>query len=221
MKRWTRPVVILTAAATLTAAGSYVAYASWFVPSKQIQVKIKSATMPRGATPTATSYGGGAIVSWRAQEVAPGARMQSYLVTAHSAEQPPAPNVTRTVTATGAATESTLYTVGDLGGGEWYWTLAPKFQSWVGKESRESDKLLTAVDTNPPIHDWPASPLPTAAAPPTVTAIPIPEQSASPSATAPKPSESAITVLPTPLDTPEPLPPPSSFNPGPPPPLAF
>lgn len=224
MKRWTRPVLILTVAATMTAAGTYLAYASWFVPSKQTQIRITSATMPRGVTPTVAGSSDGVLVSWRAQEIGPGARMQSYTLTAHSVRQPPLPPVTHSVTSTGRATESIDFPYRELGVGGWYWTLAPRFQSWVGPQSERSGQVTFAMPTRPPMIDLAAGSPAAAAEPPLKTSprtvVPdqspvLPDLSPSPSSTA----NSTIPVLPLPSDSAEPLTPPSAANPVPPPPL--
>jgi hypothetical protein len=224
MKRWVRPVLILTVAATVTAAGTYVAYANWIVPSKQIHIQIKSATMPRGVTPTAAIVDGNALVSWKAQEIGPGTRMQSYIVTAHSTYSSVTPNVTHTVTAAGGATESITFSYGELRGGDWYWTLVPKFQSWAGAESAKSDQLALPVESVPPIQSPPADTAAAAAKPATKGSPPIATPEQSPVMTAPSPSpsntaDSAIPVLPLPSDSSVPLPPLSTFSAIPPPPL--
>jgi hypothetical protein len=220
MKRWTRPVLILTVVATMTAAGTYVAYANWLVPSRQINIKVTSATMPRGVTPTIAGSGSGAVVSWHAQEIGPGARMQSYLVIAHSVAQPPRPDVQRTVTATGGATESTTFPYSGLVGSQWYWTLIPKFQSWAGQESEKTGIVTFATPTVPPFETRATpSPAPRAGGPPpTGTATPIPVQSPATPVSSPTSSSSTPPVVPTPSGSlPTLTPPSSSSNPGPPP----
>jgi hypothetical protein len=220
MKRWTRPVLILTVVATMTTAGTYVAYANWLVPSKKIHVRIASLTMPRGVTPTVAGSGVGAVVSWHAQEIGPGARMQSYLVIAHSAGEPPRPNVQHTVTATGGATESTTFGFSELVGSQWYWTLVPKFQSWAGQESEKTGILTFATPTVPPIKSPPApSPAPRAGGPPPAdTASPLPALSPATPVSSPTSSSSTPPVVPTPSESLPTLTPPSPVNPGPPPP---
>ena len=223
MRRWTRPALIITVVATVTAAGTYVAYANWIVPSKQIQIKVTSADMPRGVTPTVVESGGGALVTWKAQEIGPGARMQSYIVTAHPVSEPSLPDITHTVIASGGATESNAFPYSEVQGADWYWTLVPKFQSWVGAASMKSGSLLFPTPTNPKDRSpviAPAEPAikgglnrtpgPTASSP---------TPSPSPTATSANSADSPIPVLPPPSNSSVPLPPPSTFTAGPPPPL--
>lgn len=139
MKSLTKKLIIATATLTLVGAGTMIAQASWTIPGTA-KVKAKAAAMPRGAAPSAAKQNGNALVSWSAQEIVPGVRMQKYIVTAHSADDPPRADIAHTITATSADTLSTTFTGSDLAGGKWYWTLIPKFELWTGAESKKSDQ---------------------------------------------------------------------------------
>ncbi|GAA2614338.1 hypothetical protein [Paractinoplanes durhamensis] len=139
-----RRVAYLVVAATVGAmgvAGTLYAYASWAVPSLPVTVKVRTEKMPRGVTPSVTKQGGDAVVSWSAQEIGPGSTMDHYVVTAHSVDTPPLPDITRTVTASGGATETVIFGAAEVAGGKWYWTTVPKLRLWVGTESGKSDRL--------------------------------------------------------------------------------
>ncbi len=165
MKSLTKKLTIVTATIALVGAGTMIAEASWTIPGTA-KVKAKAADMPRGAVPSAAEQGGNALVSWSAQEIAPGVRMQTYIVTAHSADDPPRADIARTVTATSADTQSAVFTGSVLAGGKWSWTLLPEYARWAGAESKKSDKLtFPAVAGSPSVTTLVADSAAHAAAP--------------------------------------------------------
>ncbi|MFF5079853.1 hypothetical protein ACFY36_22605 [Actinoplanes sp. NPDC000266] len=136
-----RLLLIGTVAAALGVAGTVVAYADWSVPASELTVTARVAAMPRGVTPSAAKQNGQAVVSWSAQELVPGVRMDHYVVTAHSVGAPARPDLTHTVAASGAATESVTFAVDAVAGGKWYWTIVPRYATWTGAEGRKSQQL--------------------------------------------------------------------------------
>lgn len=187
MRRGHRTLLIVAGAAAICAAGTVVAYAhaAWPIPGVAL-VKARTATMPKGVTPSAAKQGGAAVISWSAQEIAPGAKMDHYVVTAHSVEEPPLPEVAHTVAASGDATESITFAAGEVAGGKWSWTLVPRLGLWAGAESGKSQKLDFPVPTVNRL----------AAAPPTVTAT------TAPTVTTTTPATTPATVPPTPTTPP-------------------
>ncbi|WP_433297878.1 hypothetical protein ACQP2F_42070 [Actinoplanes sp. CA-030573] len=177
-----RPLTYLVVAAVVGAlgvAGTMVARADWAIPSKPVSFRVRSEKMPRGVTPSVAKQGGGALVSWSAQEIAPGDRMDRYVVTAHSVSEPPLPDVTHTVTAGGGASESVTFAAAEVAGGKWYWTIVPKYRLWVGEESGRSDRLafpgapaVRSAGANPATEAAVAGPAAPPATPPAATTAP-------------------------------------------------
>jgi hypothetical protein len=199
MKSPAKKLIIATATLALVGAGTMVAQASWTIPGTA-KVKAKAAAMPRGAVPSAAKQGGNALISWSAEEIVPGVRMQTYVVTAHSTDDPPRADIARTVTATSADTLSATFSGSVLTGGKWYWTLIPKYAQWAGAESKKSDKLTfpAAADT-PNVTSLVADSAPQAAAPaPTTT---TPAAAADP----PKETDPAPAAAAPPAETPKPV----------------
>jgi hypothetical protein len=201
MKSLTKKLIIATATLALVGTGTMIAQASWTIPGTA-KVKAKAAAMPRGAVPSAAKQGGNALISWSAEEIAPGVRMQTYVVTAHSADDPPRADIARTVTATSADTLSATFGGSVLTGGKWYWTLVPKYALWAGAESKKSDKLtfpaaadsrsvtsLVADSAPQAAAPAPSTTTPAAAADPPKETDPAPPVAATPPAETPKPVE--------------------------------
>jgi hypothetical protein len=141
MRKTSRVLAIGAVAVGLAGAGTISAYAAWSVPVDTLTVTAEAAEMPRGVTPRVAPRDGEAVVSWDAQELAPGTRMDHYVITAHHVGAPARPDITQTVAATGAATETHAFEASAVGGGRWFWTLVPRFASWSGAESAASAEL--------------------------------------------------------------------------------
>ncbi|GIM91233.1 hypothetical protein [Paractinoplanes toevensis] len=141
MKRTATYLVVAGTVGALGVAGTMFAYANWTIPSKPITVRVRTEKMPRGVTPSAAKQSGKAVVSWSAQEIGPGSKMDHYVVTAHSVDVPPLPDITRTVAATSGDTETVTFSAAEVAGGKWYWTIVPKLHLWVGTESGKSQRL--------------------------------------------------------------------------------
>jgi hypothetical protein len=141
MRRATKYLAGATLALALGVGGTALASAgSWTVPVTAA-ISAKVVKMPRGVTPSAAKQSGQAVVSWSAQEITDGVLMDHYVVTAHSVDEPPMPDIARTVEASGGATETAAFTAAELAGGKWYWTVAPKYRAWTGAESGRSQRL--------------------------------------------------------------------------------
>lgn len=140
MRRGTRQLVVVSVVAALGLAGTLTAFAGWSIPGT-VTVKARAAKMPRGVAPSVAKQSKTAVVSWSAQEIVAGVLMDHYLVTAHSADEPPLPDVTHTVAAAGSSTEFVTFAADEVAGGKWHWTVIPKFRQWAGAESAKSQKL--------------------------------------------------------------------------------
>jgi hypothetical protein len=142
VRRLRTAIVVTTAVALLGTAGTVLAYADgWTIPDGKATITTRVAKMPGGVKPSVAKQAKSAVVSWSAQEIAPNVRMDQYVVTAHSVSDPPLPDVTRTVTASGGTNESVTFTATQVAGGKWYWTIVPKFRNWTGQESGKSQRL--------------------------------------------------------------------------------
>lgn len=196
MKAVIKYLLVAATATALAGAGTLVADAGWSIPGTA-RVKIPTSAMPRGATPSAAVQGRTAVVSWSAQEIVPGVKMDHYVVTAHNVND--LPDVVHTVAASGAAVESLAFTSAEVGdGGKWYWTIVPKFHLWAGAESGKSQRLTLSVASV-------AAPLPAATLAPTTSptpsALPTSPSAAPPPQTTPPATTSPVVESASPLPT--------------------
>jgi hypothetical protein len=127
----------------MAAGGTVLAYAGgWIIPDNKASLAAGVAKMPRGVEPSVAKQSGQAVISWTAQEIAPGTLMDHYVVTAHHVGTPAEPGIARTVAASGNATESVTFTGTELAGGTWNWTITPRFREWIGATGRKSRNLV-------------------------------------------------------------------------------
>ncbi|MGK5679140.1 hypothetical protein [Actinoplanes sp. URMC 104] len=193
MRRMCRYAVVGTVLAVAGGAGTYVAYADWTVPASTVKVTMKAATMPKGTKPSVAAQSGTAVVSWSAQEIAPGVKMDRYVVIAYSQGVAPKPAIIRDVAATGAVSESAVFGAAEVAGGKWKWTVTPRFASWKGAESGlskalEFDAAPAAVLVEAPAETAAPSPAAKATAPTapaTGPTTPVPEATTSKPAAVP------------------------------------
>jgi hypothetical protein len=129
-----RTILIAGVAVTLAAGGTLAANATWSIPGKSAPVKLTTVDMPRGAKPSVSKKGDGAIVTWSPQEIAPGTAMQAYVVTRHDADDASSLKVF-------AAVPGTTLTDAEVPAGKFYWTVTPRFAAWIGEESQRSENL--------------------------------------------------------------------------------
>ena len=155
--------------AAVVAVGSLAANAEWVIGGSS-KMKTHTAKMPRGTKPSVAQQSKAAVVSWSAQEVMPGVKMDRYTVTAHSADVPAKPDIVREINASGAAGETITFAAEQVAGGQWRWTVIPRFATWVGPESRPSKALKFAPP--PAANLVEASPARKAA--PAISSIPAP-----------------------------------------------
>lgn len=195
-----RAIAILTSVVAVAAfgtAGTLVAQASgWTLEDGRITLSTRVTKMPRGVAPSVARQGVQVVVSWSAQEIVPGVKMDHYVVTAHNVND--LPDVAHTVAASGAAVESLAFTSAEVGdGGKWYWTIVPKFHLWAGAESGKSQRLTLPVASV-------AAPLPAATLAPTTSPTPS-ALPTSPSA-APPPQTTPPATTPPVVESASPLP---------------
>lgn len=211
MKRAAAAATIGAVVTAIAVAGTTWAYAGWVVQSNTLTVTGSIAGIPRGATPSVAIHNDQAVVSWNAQEIARGVKMDRYVVTAHSQGRPAKPDVIRQVDASGGGDESTAFTAGDVEGGAiWKWTVIPCFGSWMGAESELSAAIevpasparvirvpaprKAAPQTSATTASAAAKPLPPAASPDeptdiTTTSPTSPDKDVDPVPPAPSPAE--------------------------------
>jgi hypothetical protein len=201
-RRAIRYLTVGSVAVGLGIAGTLVAYAQWSIPG-QAALQITTTAMPAGETPTAKRQPAAVVVTWPAQQIAPGVNMQSYVVTAHDTATSPRPDIARTVA---AGTETATFTLAELGSGTWSWGIAPKFHLWSGAEGPRSAPPITVAAAPPSALLAVAAPakIPTSApatgkpAPPaaTVATDPAPATTPTPEATSAKPKADPTTSAP-------------------------
>ena len=190
MSRAYRTPIVVAVAGAIVAAGSVYAFAGWNAPTVSARMTMKVAKMPRGTQPSVVKADKQAVVSWSAQRVASGARMLSYVVTAHSVTDTGRPDVVRTVTASGLDSDSVTFTSAEVAGSKWRWTVVPRYHSWAGEESKPSEalKFAAAAAAVEDVED----PVGRAAPPERPPAATTP--SAAPAKTQPTPSETKTTA---------------------------
>jgi len=225
-RRAKRIVITVGAAATVSAvwsAGLYVASAGETLTANEVRVAIRMAVMPKGVTPSARLEGGVTILSWTAQQIVPGVKMKSYVVTAHDVSPAHHLAVAHSVNASGGSTERFAFATAELGAGRWRWTITPHFDAWIGDEgdpstdialpasptssAADTTALMTAHSTAPKttrrsVTSTPMTPAGTPSPANTSEAAPAgppdaPEKSESPKAD-PAPSESSSDIAPSP-----------------------
>jgi hypothetical protein len=208
MRHVSKVLLVTLTAAGLASAGTVIAYASWPVPSKPVQAKVRAVDMPQGVRPSVAKNGGDAVVTWSPQEIGPGSTMHSYLVRRHNVDD-------ATVTKAFAPVTGTTFTDVGVPTGRWYWTVTPRFAGWTGEESKKSANLSfsapeptalvastsaaqapppASTGTPPATDDDPAAPRATAS--PTTPDKAIKPEPAEPASTTPAQPEGADVVEP-------------------------
>jgi hypothetical protein len=141
MRRGAGLGIVAATVVAMGAAGTVMAYASWVAPAQAVGAKVVAGTMPQGVTPSAATQDGDAVVSWGAQELRAGVRMQRYVVTAHTVDATPRADIVHTVVARAGSVQSTVFSGSELAGGTWKWAITPQFETWTGPEGKLSGKL--------------------------------------------------------------------------------
>ncbi|MBU2671036.1 hypothetical protein KOI35_46820 [Actinoplanes bogorensis] len=197
MRKRTTYAIIGTTVAVVVAAGTIAANASWTIPITGT-VNARTAKMPKGVKPSVAKQSKAAVVSWSAQEIVAGVKMDRYTVTAHSAGTPARPDIVWQVTASGGVSDTVTFAAAEVSGGTWSWTIVPHFAIWAGAESNPS-KALTFAGTPAeapaarvaaPVTEAPAAPADEVTTPPAVVEKPTTK----PAAPVEKPTEDVTTV---------------------------
>nr|WP_221375668.1 hypothetical protein [Actinoplanes polyasparticus] len=204
-----RYLLIVTTVAAVVTAGTVVANAEWAV-SGAAQAKIHNLKMPAGTKPSVEDQSNSAVVSWSAQEIVPGVKMDRYTVTAHSQDTPPRAAIVREVEASGGVSETITFAAAEVAGGKWRWAVIPHYAKWVGAESGLSgaltfpDAAVSKVAGTPPAKTVVPTIPPTAAPVPTPTAKTTKKPAAEPVTTTPAPPspEKAEDTAPPPASSP-------------------
>jgi hypothetical protein len=126
--------LILTSSAALALGGSMYAFAAWQTPVQAVTAKLQVADMPPGLQPSVDRRGKNAIVTWTAQRIVPGVKMQGYVVTRLNVDDPSATPFTDTTTTAG-------YRDVRVPKGSWTWTVRPVFETWQGEDGPASQPL--------------------------------------------------------------------------------
>lgn len=177
MRRAGKTLIVTAVVAASGVAGTVLAHAGgWTLSNGHATLIAPVAKMPRGVEPSVAKQGARAVVSWSAQEIVPGVHMDHYVVTAHSADASPRPDVTQTVAADGDASKSIVFPAAQVTDGQWFWTVTPKYRDWVGRKSPKSRRLtfLTARVEEAPVEAVASTPTPAATPVPDRTTPPVP-----------------------------------------------
>ncbi|MCY1140698.1 hypothetical protein OWR29_22095 [Actinoplanes sp. Pm04-4] len=129
-----------TTVAAVVAAGTLTANAAWIIGGTA-NVKTRTVKIPKGTKPSVEDQSKAAVVSWSAQELVPGVKMDRYTVTAHSQDTPAKSAIVREVEASGGVSETVTFAAAEVAGGKWKWTVIPRYAKWVGAESGLSKAL--------------------------------------------------------------------------------
>ncbi|MFL5913362.1 MAG: beta strand repeat-containing protein [Gaiellaceae bacterium] len=117
------------------AGASVAAWAFWTVSSGSGSGASHAGTVNQGATPTVSATGRKVTVSWGASTLSNGAAVDGYTVKRYDAStdalQTTLTDCTGTIT--GTTCDEKL-----VPGGDWKYTVTPKFHSWTGAESAKS-----------------------------------------------------------------------------------
>jgi hypothetical protein len=183
MNHVSKLLLVTATAVAVASAGTVIAYAGWPVASGPVQVKVRAMDMPQGVRPSAARSGPDAVVTWSAQEIGPGATMQSYVVRRHDADGARAVKAFDPVA-------GTTFTDPAVPAGRWYWTVTPRFARWTGAESRKSENLrFTAPEPTAPVANTAATRAPAPAA----TTRPSTTGGSEPAAVPPAPANTVTT----------------------------
>ncbi|MBB4696870.1 hypothetical protein [Paractinoplanes abujensis] len=164
-------------------AGTLVANAEWLIGASA-DAKVRATKMPKGVKPSVAEQNKGAVVSWSAQEIAPGVKMDRYTITAHSQGAPARAAIVRRVDSTGGESQSITFAADEVAGGTWRWTVRPHFASWTGAESG----LSSALKFDPAPSARPADVVAPRPVAPSATTAPVTQPTAEPSRAPTKPA---------------------------------
>ncbi|MCO8272313.1 hypothetical protein M1L60_17100 [Actinoplanes sp. TRM 88003] len=170
------------------------ANAAWVIGGSA-KVTTRSAKMPKGTKPSVAKQSKAAVVSWSAQELVPGVKMDRYTVTAHSQDNPAKEALVREVEASGGASESVTFAASAVAGSKWKWAVIPHYAKWSGAEGGLSKALTFPAAPAAPAAAKVAEPPPAAK----VVAPTTPPTTVAPTTEATKkPAAEPVTTAPAP-----------------------
>jgi hypothetical protein len=132
MKPITKVSVVVVAAATVTFGGSVYAFADWIIDTPRAVLKIRTAAMPAGNSPSVAKNGKSATIDWVGSKILAGVPAESYIVTRFGVGDPIV--VCAHVIATTCRDKA-------VPGGTWTWKVQPVLKTWVGDYSPSSVAL--------------------------------------------------------------------------------
>ena len=167
MMRMTKVALVAGTAVAVTFGSSVYAFADWIVAAPPTVLKMRAAAMPAGNVPSVGKQGRNAAIDWVGNNIAPGVKVDSYVVTRFGAGGSVV--VCDRVTATSCKDKL-------MPGGTWTWRVQPVFATWVGEASAGS-AALTFSGPPPTAAELisatsPAAPGPPAASPAGATSPP-------------------------------------------------
>lgn len=204
MNSFVKSSVVMASAAALALAGSVYAFAGWNSIGAPTVLSIRTVEMPAGNVPSVDKQGRNAAIDWVGNQIVPGVKVDSYVVTRFGAGGSVV--VCDRVTATSCKDKL-------VPGGTWTWRVQPVFASWTGAASAGSAALTfsgpppTAAElvsaTSPaapgPPAASPAGTTPPGGGPVVVTSPPAPPGGAKPPVVPePEPEEPDVPPPPAP-----------------------
>jgi hypothetical protein len=142
MRKLVRLAAVIAGTAGLSVAGIAAAYANWTVPSAPVVIDVETVAMPSfHSAPAVQPHGRGVSVSWAAQRIHKGVKVERYIVVRHDASG------RGTQVCDAAATTCRDTAVPD---GAWTYTVRTGYASWRGPESPASVPVIIGHAAEPP-----------------------------------------------------------------------
>ncbi|WP_433721931.1 hypothetical protein ACQP2Y_42225 [Actinoplanes sp. CA-051413] len=132
MKHMTKVSLVVVTAAAVTFGGSVYAFADWIIDTPRAVLKMRTAAMPAGNSPSVAKNGKNAAIDWVGNKILAGVPAESYIVTRFGAGDPVV--VCDHVTATTCKDKA-------VPGGTWTWKVQPVLKTWIGDHSPPSVAL--------------------------------------------------------------------------------
>jgi hypothetical protein len=166
MKHLTKVSLVAATAVAVTFGSSVYAFADWIVATPPTVLRMRVADMPAGSAPSVARNGKNAAIDWVGNKIAPGVKVESYVVTRFGAGNPVV--VCDRVTATSCKDKL-------VPGGTWTWRVRPVLATWLGVFSADS-AALTFSGPPPTAAELvsatsPAAPMPPGASPGAATVV--------------------------------------------------
>jgi hypothetical protein len=132
MKHMTKVSLVVVTATAVTFGGSMYAFADWIIDTPRAALKMRTAAMPAGNSPSVAKNGKNASIDWVGNKILAGVPAESYIVTRFGAGDPVV--VCDHVTATTCKDKA-------VPGGTWTWKVQPVLKTWIGDHSADSVAL--------------------------------------------------------------------------------